>query len=494
MIRYQSTKQVKIEEFSTPFEMNMNPENRWVKLASKVPWDELAAIYHQSLDKDKGAPIKDARLVIGALIIKHMLGLDDRGVIEMISENPYMQYFIGRSSYTSKPVFSPVLFVHVRRRLGPEAFDMMNQEVIMRALGRKKPRSKPEEKQDDEPQLPNQGKLQIDATIADADVKYPTDVSLLNESRLKAEEIIDVLYKELQLPSKPRTYRRVAKKEYVNFSKKKKPGKQLIRKAIRKQLAYLGRNIRYIHDMLDQHQGDGSPLDKRLLKYFFVIQQVHDQQQQMYKDKTNSCKDRIVNIHQPHVRPMVRGKAGRHVEFGAKINVSLHEGYGRIDRLSWDPFHEGRDLIKSVENFRSFYGHYPELVQVDGIYLGRDNRQWLKSKGIRHTGKPLGRPPREQKSAYQKTKDRKEAAERNQIEGTFGYGKRKYGLNLILAKTQKTSESWISAILFVMNLTRFFKKSLLSFLFSGKKQLLNHFPWLRYTKNQNMRPLEEAVF
>ncbi len=494
MIRYQSAKQVKIEEFGTPFEMNMSPDNRWVKLASRVPWDELAAIYHQSMDKDKGAPIKDARLVIGALIIKHMLGLDDRGVIEMISENPYMQYFIGLSSYTSKPVFSPVLFVHVRRRLGPEAFDMMNQEVIMRALGQKKPRSKPEEKQGDEPELPNQGKLQIDATITDADVKYPTDVGLLNDSRIKAEEIIDLLYKELQLPSKPRTYRRVARKEYLNFSKKKKPSKQLVRKAIRKQLAYLGRNIRYIHDMLDQYKGNGSPLDKRLRKYFFVIQHVHEQQQQMYKQKTHSCPDRIVSIHQPHVRPMVRGKAGRHVEFGAKINVSLHQGYGRIDRLSWNPFNEGIDLIKSVENYRSFYGHYPEVVQVDGIYLSRDNRHWLKSKGIRHSGQPLGRPPKQQKSAYEKAKDKKEAAERNQIEGAFGYGKRKYGLNLILAKTQKTSESWIAAILVVMNLQRFFKESLFSFLFTGKKVLINLFSKEKYVKPQNVRLLEGSIF
>ena len=494
MIRYNSAKQVKIEEFSTPFEMNMDPNNRWVKLSNTVPWDELAAIYHQSMDKDKGAPIKDARLVIGALIIKHMLGLDDRGVIEMISENPYMQYFIGLSSYTSKPVFSPVLFVHIRRRLGPEAFDMMNQEVIMRALGQKKPQGKPKESRDDGPEPPNQGKLQIDATIADADVKYPTDVGLLNDSRIKAEEIIDLLYKKLQLPSKPRTYRRVARKDFLNFSKKKKPSPKIVRKTIRKQLGYLGRNIKHIHSMLDQYEGDGSPLDKRLQKYFFVIQHIHDQQQQMYKQKTHSCPDRIVNIHQPHVRPMVRGKAGRHVEFGAKINVSLHEGYGRIDRLSWNPFHEGVDLVKSVENFRSFYGHYPEVVQVDGIYLSRDNRHWLKSKGIRHTGKPLGRPPKQQKSAYEKAKDKKEAAGRNQIEGAFGFGKRKYGLNLILAKTQKTSESWIAAILFTMNLARFFKESLFAFFLKGKITLEKLFSEEKYVNNQSRRPLEGSVF
>ena len=95
MIRFRSGKQLTIEGFRTPFEMKLQKDNRWVILAGKLPWDEMAKIYHTSLSREMGAPAKDARLVIGALIIKHTLGLDDRETIETIRENMYIQYFLG---------------------------------------------------------------------------------------------------------------------------------------------------------------------------------------------------------------------------------------------------------------------------------------------------------------------------------------------------------------------------------------------------------------
>ena len=175
----------------------------------------------------------------------------------------------------------------------------------------------------------------------------------------------------------------------------------------------------------------------------------------MYKNRNHQVEDRIVSIHQPHVRPIVRGKAKAKTEFGAKINISLLDGYARVDHFDWDAFNEGQDLQAQVERFRKLTGKYPELVQVDKIYLTRENRRFLKEKGIRHTGDPLGRKPvKEVKSAYQKRKERRESAERNRVEGKFGQGKRGYGLNDIRARLSSTSNSWIGAIIFVMNLIR----------------------------------------
>jgi hypothetical protein len=138
--------------FSTPFEMNLNPNNRWVKLSKSIPWDELASIYYQSMNSRKGAPSIDARIVIGALIIKHMLRLDDRGTIEMISENVYMQYFLGLSAYTDKPVFDPSLFVAIRKRLGLEGFNQMNERIINKALGLSSAKSNVQKEKEDENQ------------------------------------------------------------------------------------------------------------------------------------------------------------------------------------------------------------------------------------------------------------------------------------------------------------------------------------------------------
>jgi hypothetical protein len=138
-----------------------------------------------------------------------------------------------------------------------------------------------------------------------------------------------------------------------------------------------------------------------------------------------------------------------------------------VDRFDWDAFNEGQDLQAQVERFRTLTGKYPALVQVDKIYLTRENRRFLKEKEIRYTGEPLGRKPVKQiKSGYQKRKERRESAERNQVEGKFGQGKRGYGLNDIRARLSTTSNSWIGAIIFVMNLVRHMRDIPLSHFFS----------------------------
>lgn len=115
-------------------------------------------------------------------------------------------------------------------------------------------------------------------------------------------------------------------------------------------------------------------MNKKPLKYFFVIQHALEQPMQMYITHTHSIPDRIVCIHQPHVRPIVRGKAGPNVEFGVKINIGFQDGYATTDHLDFNAFNESKDLIQQVEKYKDHHGHYPELVLVDQIYLNRENR------------------------------------------------------------------------------------------------------------------------
>ncbi len=143
-----------------------------------------------------------------------------------------------------------------------------------------------------------------------------------------------------------------------------------------------------------------------------------------------------------------------------KLGVSLDNGFARINTFSWDAYHEGGDLISQVESYKELHGHYPELVQVDKIYATRENRTWLAARGIRITAVPLGRRKgKEQETYYQKRKRRKEAAERNHIEGKFGQGKNGYNLNEIRARLRSTSESWVACIFFIMNLILYEKET-----------------------------------
>lgn len=178
-----------------------------------------------------------------------------------------------------------------------------------------------------------------------------------------------------------------------------------------------------------------------------VIHTLYQQQKKMFDAREHSVNDRIVSIHQPHVRPIVRGKANARVEFGAKVHLSLIDGYAFLDEISWDAFNEGSHLRAYVEQYRQRFGYYPKEVLADQIYCSRENRRYLKEKGIRLLAKPLGRP-----SAVNKQHVR--PGERNPVEGKFGQAKTAYGLDNIRARLKNTSESWIACIFLVLNLVK----------------------------------------
>lgn len=481
MFKYTSQNQLSIFEFKTEFESKLNPENRWVLFSKLLDWDSLASIYCKQMDSEKGAPSVDARIVIGALIIKHIERKDDRGTIEAIKENPYMQFFLGLDCFTFDAVFDPSLFVHIRKRIGMLEFDKMNDIILEKALeidkqfntdDSKIPKDEKHE-QSTEKKKSNKGKMQMDATITDANIKHPTDLNLVNESREITEKLIDKFAKLLELKQKPRTYRRNARKAYLNLAKKKSKSIKEIKKGVKQQLNYLSRNLKHIHKILDTNKDSLQLLNKKEYKYFLVVQEHYRQQKQMSDNKTSSVQNRIVSIHQPHVRPMVRGKDGKKVEFGAKINISLLNGYGRIDQQNFEAFNEGKYLKEQVEKYKKLRGYYPEVVQTDDIYMTRENRNYLKENGIRHTGKPLGRKPKIEMNRYQKAKLKFERNQRNQIEGKFGQGKRKYGLNKIMAKSKQTSESWIYAIIFVMNILKLSKDFLCQYFLDCIRGVMN---------------------
>ena len=476
MIRTQSHRQLSLAEFDWPFQTALNEDNRWVKMSECIPWDELAEAYYEGLSSTQGRPTKDARLVIGAVIIKHKLNLSDRETVAQIQENPYLQYFVGLPGYQMEAPFVPSLFVEIRKRMGQTVFDVFYGAVIEAVdKAKQKPATKAKARpsDDDEPapavsddkpesdavEPAHQGKLILDATVAPQAIRFPTDLSLLNEAREFSEQIIDRLYAKTELKQKPRTYRRKARKAYLAIVKKKRPGVKLIRRGIKQQLQYLRRNLGHIEQLLEHFsQCTPLPLPRWLLHRYWVVQHVFAQQWEMYRSKAKRCDDRIVSISQPYVRPIVRGKVDKPTEFGAKLSVSLTTGgVARVDHLRWDAFHEGHDLPSQVEAYREHHGVYPEMVLGDTIYGSRDNRRYLKDRGIRFAGKPLGRPKKvteENKAELKRlaAQRREEYLQRIPIEGKFGQGKNGYRLNYIRAKRADTSAAWINSIFLVMNL------------------------------------------
>jgi predicted 2-oxoglutarate/Fe(II)-dependent dioxygenase YbiX len=349
-------------------------------------------------------------------------------------------------------------------------------------------RSDSEKKNLEEESAPplNQGKLILDATCAPADISYPTDLKLLNQARVQTEKIIDTLYKPLKekINKKPRTYRKLARIDYLEVAKQRRPTRKQKRTAIKKQLQYIKRNLAHISQLIELG-AELKSLSKRQYKMLLVVSEVYRQQLWLWKNNKQSIEDRIVSLSQPQIRPIVRGKAGKPVEFGAKLSVSCFEGYVFLDRISWDSFNESGDLKAQIEAYRNFTGFYPESVHVDQIYRTRENRAWCNERGIRISGPPLGRPP-----AYvspEKKKQAREAEEiRNSIEGKFGQGKRSFSLDRVMAKLPNTSETAMAITFLVMNLStallRCFsvflsalvKTTLVSRLFINKSYISHH--------------------
>ncbi|MCP4934339.1 MAG: IS5 family transposase, partial [bacterium] len=403
--------------FRTPFEQSLDPNNRWVGMAALVPWDDMAKVFYAHMSMDQGRVCVDLRIVLGALLVKHIEGISDEDTIQYIQENLYAQYFVGLPSFQTTPVFSPSLFVEIRKRLGHSGVVELNDKLLLHARSLRviKHRARPQRKKDapsdeppgdssaqpeDEPSSqppkqerpPNKGTLKVDATVAPQHIGYPLDTRLLHESRQISERLIDELYKQTgHWPRKPRTYRRTAQNKYIDFVKKRKPRKKAIRKAQAQQLRYLKRNIGHLHRMLDELEAQGIdiPWQYRHWKQFWIIQHLYEQQHVMWRDKRRRVDDRIVNVAQPYVRPIKRGKAGKDTEFGAKINVSETEGFLRMDQADFDNFHEGLGLQLQIEGYKALYGYYPELVLADRIYLTRANRKYLNDNHIRHVGPPL---------------------------------------------------------------------------------------------------------
>lgn len=459
--------QLTIDDFILPFGGALAADNRWVTKSRLIPWDEIENDYSELFPSGTGNVAKSARVALGALIIKETLGLSDEETVEQIRENPYLQYFLGYKEYTNERPFDPSLMVHFRKRFDIEQLNKLNEAICDQEKN---------DKDDDPPESPtkgggrvplsktpkNKGKLIMDATCVPADIRYPTDLSLLNEAREKTESYIDTLYGPLRgRTQKPRTYRQVARKNYLGVAKVRKQRKKQLQKALRKQLGYLRRNLHSIEKLEGYHLE--SPLTLRQSLELETIKELYHQQKYMYDHKTHSIEDRIVSISQPHLRPIVRGKARTNVEFGAKLAISVVDGFAYMEKLSWDNFNEGTTLIESVERYRLRYGFYPTSVHVDKIYRNRDNIRYCTKRGIRISGPRLGRPPKNPDPAARKLAHQ-DALDRNCSEGKFGEGKRKYGLNLIKAKLQETSETVIIINLIVMNLARLLRG--LFFLFS----------------------------
>ena len=295
-------------------------------------------------------------------------------------------------------------------------------------------------------EMENLGTEILDATCSPSNIRYPQDFSLLNEAREKLEKMIDYFHIMYHPWDKPRTYRRIARKEYLALARTKRRTEKQIRSTIRRQLTHVKRDLEY----LEKYMGSGYAPNPKAVDSYLTIQRLYEQQKYMYDHKTHTVENRIVSISQPYLRPIVRGKVKHPVEFGAKYDVSVDEkGHARLEKISFDPYNESTIFVDAMERYRMRTGHYPKRVLVDQIYRTRENRGFCKEHYITMSGPKLGRPTKSKKSSREEYQDN---TDRIEVERFFSTEKRCNGAGLIMTKLSETTLTSIALSILVTNL------------------------------------------
>ena len=463
--------QLGIDEFFLPFGGKLNKNNRWVRMAEIMPWDYIEEVYLESMSQETGRAAFPARIAYGAIYVKEQEDLTDEETVEAITENPYIQYFLGLKEFRDEPLFNASMMVHFRKRFPVEALAKINEYICTgkrpqdeceadhgeddseppKSGGAGKP-NKNTSKRKQERRKKNRGKLLMDATVAPADIKYPTDIDLLNKSREHLETAIDILWQELPHDGHKLPYSaKKARKSYLALAKSKRWTKAKCRKAISEQLRCIELAAAQLKEYEERVSFYDTLYPRWLKDRLSVIPTVYAQQKEMYENGTHTCENRIVSLQQPHVRPINRGKRPNPTEFGQKLHLSVVDGYTYLERSSWNNFNEGNDLISTAENYKRRFGYYPAAILADRIYQTRKNRSYCAQHGIRLSGPPLGRRKAGETDAKVQRQIYRDACERNAVEGRNGNAKRRWGLDLIMSKLDETAKTEAALNIIAMN-------------------------------------------
>ena len=444
-------RQITLFDFNQSCGMELDPDNEWIKLAHAIPWSRMEKKYAAMFPSKTGRPAAPFRMALGVLIIQKRKKLSDRTVIKEIQENPYLQYFIGMERFCHEAPIKPSVLVSFRKRLTADYLMEVNEYILETGGVTKEHAAKKESKNAKAANtrsndMENLGTEILDATCSPSNIRYPQDFSLLNEAREKLEDMIDHFHEKYHPWDKPRTYRRVARKEYLALARTKKRTEKKVRATIRKQLGYVRRDLEYVKNYLEK----GYELPPKYIDQHLTIQKLYEQQKYMYDNRTHSVEDRIVSISQPYLRPIVRGKAKSPVEFGAKYDVSIDEkGHARLEKVSFDPYNESTIFADVMNRYKERTGHYPKRVLVDQIYRTRDNRTFCREHNISMSGPKPGRPSKDKKSTKEEYQDN---TDRIEVERFFSTGKRCNGAGLIMTKLEETTLSSIAMSILVTNL------------------------------------------
>jgi transposase, IS5 family len=417
------------------------PENHSLIQKEKIiPWCELLEIISEKYSIN-GSKSKSIRMMLGLELAKRELGVSDEKIVETLSTDIALQYFCGFRSFGEEKIPDSSSMTYFRKRLGTEIFQRIEQCVTRSLI----------------PYLPKRrrGQVIVDTTCIEANVTFPTDTKLLKKTWQKLVTVAEAIRdngKELIIRGKQKLL-----KEVRGFDLRRKKSRRFIQK-MRKKLwretnKLEGKIMNHIRKRMTETGQSFTEimegLGKKTVTTILTAKKIINQQGEMIRKKTNSVGNRIVSFHEKTVRPIVRGKEGRNVEFGSKIGLSVIGGFlASSHSVSSNNYSDTEILEETLEAYAKVRDKPPKEVVGDRGFHSPKNHNLLQAKDIRDGIEYRGRIPK--KAILPSKKDLKRMKnQRSVVEGRIGNLKR---MGQKCCYKTKNMETWVSGGIIMMNL------------------------------------------
>ena len=409
-----------------------------IKIADAIDWASLSDRLAKFYCPDNGRPTKPSRAKVGLLMLKHLNGLSDESVVDMLKRDLYAQYLCDVSLKEAQKFINSSSLTYFRKQIGPEGVKLIEMEVLNTLKKNKIMRGR---------------RLITDTTVMPVNIAYPTDINLLDKIRRKA---VEYLGQAKDFGAKTyRTYQRTARKVVITYQKVRKHTIKSRRRVQKKLLQFSGRNIEQLNDAIKTAQKSSTPaiqkpkeqFIKKAEEFLQTANNILAQQKQIYQNK--KVTERIVSVHKTHIRPMVRGKYPVEVEFGPKLLVNLQGDCLFLEDVQFNNVADSQLLEKSIQGYKERFGKTPTQLAADRGFWSKDNRQLAEDLGIQKIA-----IENKGKSNYLKGQPFRERLRRLRckIEAKISLAKRKHGLNRCLYGIKHGEEIWARLGLMTMNL------------------------------------------
>jgi len=436
---YESTQEINFispqREFSLYFKAFQ--ESELGRIHKAIPWNELVKSLKIRRNYKGPDPIFSPQGMLALMFLKSYVSCSDKKLIIHLNGNIQFQMFCG--IFLGPERISNFKIVSDIRCYLSRGLDIRKLQEVLATNWK--------------PYLKETNIMLEDATCYETSMRYPTNVKLLWESTEWSYHQLRLMCKYLKIRM-PRSKYEEQLDKYNNFSHKRKKTHKEIDKRTRSLLYLLDKINNLLKDIENKYQRQ-LELPKEYYERIKIIRKVLKQQKEIF-ETGKSVPDRIVSISKSYIRPIVRGKEVKAVEFGAKVNMIQFDGINFIEHLSFNAFNEGTRLVKSIRYGRSLFGKITH-ISADDIYATNANRKYSTAAHIVTNFKRKGRAGKHEE--HRRIISRELRKERTiRMEGSFGTEKEHYGLQKIKARTELNEILWIFFGVHTANAVRIAKR------------------------------------